>query len=291
MALKVVLFFNGVEDGWTETYYATSSNPYTFIKALPNSFYQARAKGLDKDSYLVAIRATSVDPPRNNFTLFFGNAYPGQGSILSTVANPSIENVDALVQFIDNNGVRKKSYLRGMPVSWAILDGNGFPNPPADFYKWLTIWTNALSSNGLCVRVAFRPPAGAPALQWFNVISAAPSPVNPVQTNLLIDKNFFALVDGVTPVVCQGVPRNDLPGFPKVFVPDSASNAAPFVVAAPYRFRAANNPQATQKMRFCLLKYAYTPIASSDFERFTTHKTGRPFFEPRGRAPVAVKRT
>lgn len=290
MPCKVVLFFNGVEDGWTETYYSQVNDPFTLINSFPNSFYTARASGLDKDSTFVAIRATNVAPPRLNYTLYLGNKYSGTGTVLSPSQYPAVENTDALVQFIDILGNRKKTYIRGLPTSWPQLDAQGNPNPPAPMLTFLTAWTNQLTKNALQLRNAQRPPAGAPALKWYNVVNIQELSGSQSLSVLALDSDYTPVFDSVTPIVFQGIPRNNAPGFPKQCVPTSASNTTGPTVNVPWRFRAQGTEIFPQKMRFCQLRYVYNQIADYQFERFTTHKTGRPFFVPRGRAPVAIKR-
>ena len=67
MTLKITIFYNQATQGWTETYYATGSNPSSYLAGLPDSFYRGLLALRDADVDLFAIRATVLGSVRLSY--------------------------------------------------------------------------------------------------------------------------------------------------------------------------------------------------------------------------------
>ena len=134
-----------------------------------------------------------------------------------------------------------------------------------------------------------RPPNGG--LFWSPVLSVSTYNAVVGQSQVITQIPTGYGTDSPANVVFQNVPTDILPGFPKnpLWLFQLSTAPGPYGIVVPWLYRTNTNVVYPRKMRFCLQSWTYTNINSWTFERFTTHKTGRPFGTPRGRARSLVR--
>jgi hypothetical protein len=289
VTLKVTIFYNQANQGWTETYYANGSNPASYLAGLPDSFYRGMLAPRDQDVDLFAIRATFLGTPRLSYSFALSGLYGNTVSQIVTPPTPDLTATDGLLKLVDGQGGSKLLYLRGLQDQDTIRSTiTGASQPTANLLTNLAAYMKAVYSAGFQIRTAIRPPTGG--LTWFPVTSVESFTASNAQSAVNTSLPTGFLANGPTNLVFQNVPTDQLPGFPKTPLwLQQIGVAPPYTVVIPYLYR-ANTPSVNpRKMRFCLQSWTYTNIFSWTFERFTTHKTGRPFGTPRGRARSLVR--
>lgn len=292
MPLKVVFFYNGNADGWTETYYANSSDPFTFLSGVPTSVFTASTAFRAPNTDLFAVRATQLNTGvRLSWTLplsgkFVSPLSPNQEGYL-----PDAPQVDALFNLYDGLGHVKKTYFRGLVDAQVAWTSAGVPIQNANLIKPIQQFVSQLAKYQFQLRTSVRPPTGGAI--WLTVQSVSPATAlgfpqfTFVQTTLPPN---LPLTGTYPPIVFQGVNKNALPGFPTTTYGIAQSNTAPtygFVI--PYLYRNTTAFQPTKNMRCTVQVYQYQSIYNGVFLRFTNHKTGRNFGTPRGRARSVVR--
>lgn len=294
MSLKVTLFFNSGAGGFTETYFASGSNPQTFINSLPNSFYNAAIALRAAPCVMWGIRASNIGSPKLVYSVPLGSKVVASDDNFGP-DNPDVLSTDAVIRIYTQGGQSSTHFLRGLYDSSTVLSTAGNSQLGATLQKQINQYLNQLSLAGFQLRFGNRPPVGG--LTWFPVISLNPAVAGGPYTNVVTQNQTS--FDNTDPpyLLFQGVPKNDVPGFPTQTHFFGQATASPFGVTVPYRYRAATNPYYPEKMRFCLLQYTYVnlpPTSTSnpqwEFIKFSEHKTGRAFGVSRGRARSLVKR-
>jgi hypothetical protein len=286
MACKVVFFYNQDAQGFSETYYHNSTNPFTLANGLGDGLFASAIAMRGAGTQLLGVRCTLQDQfVRTSFTRLLGNTYLVSGGP-STSTNPDVTSTAGLIKLIDNSGQSRKLYLRGLKDNDVLRDANGFIQTTARLNGQLKKFVSYLSANGLCIRTGVRPPNGT--LIW-NAVKQI-EPVATGSPNTKID--LFAgsgYVAGTT-VIFQGIDRDVLPGFPRSAVVVDHVEAAPASITIPYTYRAATDVVIPAKpVKFTAVKFNYTTIQDYELENWTEHKTGRAFGVPRGRLRSVVR--
>jgi hypothetical protein len=291
MSLKVTMFYNMEDDGWTETWYAPGTDPFNFAINLPGALFTAatyfRAANVD----LFALRATLIDSAtRKSYTLPLAGRYPSPASASSSSGQPDNPTTDALYNIYDGLGNRKKTYFRGLldaQVQWTTAK---LSIRDAVLLKNIGNYITLLFNNNFQMREAQRPPAGG--LAWWTVSSVSPATAFGLGQYTFVQTTTptgFVLTNPL-PVVFQKVNKNQLPGFPtNTNVIAVVNTGPPYGIIIPYSYRNTVAYFPNKNMRFALAQYTYTQMFTGQFLRFTTHKTGRCFGTPRGRARSVVR--
>ena len=285
MALKLTLFFNMNQQGWTETWYHPSSlDPVAFINGLQDAFYQASVAFRGPNVLLYAIRASVVGTRKNysyplqryNYT---GPPSGGAGDYQEDVAT------DAVFKIYGQLGQKRHVFFRGLRDLDVEKTLDGADNPSARLTKLVGLWIAQLAAYNLSIQYLVKPPNGG--LVYYPVDIVAPFSATSPNSNLAVPVPVpLGGTSGI--LLFQGIPRNDLPGFPKQVAPISQTGTTPNTVMIPYRYRAQTATYSPQKLKFCILTYAYDVVSFPEFVSFSERKTGRAFGASRGRSRVAV---
>lgn len=288
MPLKIVMFYNQGSAGWTETFYHPATTPPQFFAGVSGNLFAKAIACRAPATVLFACRASSVDAPRSSITKFFGNSYvvPPQAG---PDKQPDIVGTDALVALNTSLGNNRKLYLRGLNDFNTLRSASFFSEPTALLNNGIQLYVNAMIAAQLQIRFGVRPPSGG--LTWYPVISVRPWTSSTSQSLCVIQG--LPVWAGNTQVLFEGVPKNDLPGFPRLanIVGPSTQDPLPADtdIYVNYRYRASTSIVYPSNMKVVLNTYQFSPIADWSFEAFTTHKVGRAFGVARGRARAAVK--
>jgi hypothetical protein len=292
MPCKVVYFFNMANAGWTETYYSNQS----FASINLNSgayltFLQNRFNCLAAPAVIFGARVSSLQSPKQTYVYRWGSTYQaGLGNPAGGFANPDIKAADILLRMYGTTGYARFLWLRGIPDNYIQFDQFGSFTVPAAANKNIVSLMNSLSQTGYGIR--HTQTASALGVTPLAVQSVGVSVLNANWSSLAFAGAYNPGVGGATIARFTGVPRDDLPGFPKQVTPISFTNAAPFTMTIPYRLR-AQGTVAPNKM--AVIPYGFVidgfPPSQFDWEYwdFTEHKTGRPFGSARGRSRAAVR--
>jgi hypothetical protein len=289
--LKVVLFYNQGQRGWTETYYANGASPTVWAQQFATYNYWTPFTNMRaNDVTLVEVRVSQIGSPRVTYSLPFQlaseNAY---GSDASEFVQDTYGE-DALLLVRSATGIPRHLWLRGLPNILIVYSQGGSPAPPALLISLIAQMQAQILQMGLQVQNVVVP--GPTSNLWNPVLSATASPSvgNPL-TTLVTTSQPIGVTAGSN-LYFQGIPRNILPGFPRIIpVTGVVQTGSVWDNFVPYLFRGPTAVVYPNKMKFCALQYTYPQIASVAFETYGVRKTGRPSGLPRGRAPAVIRRS
>jgi hypothetical protein len=288
MPLKIVIFYNQNQRGWTETYYSpSSSTPRDFIRAIRPISLSQFVKFRNKTVFLYGIRASVIGQNRNSFTsVFIGDqAITGLGDA-NDKTGPDVTTTDGFVDLYAANGAKRPLYLRGLNETDVNISIIGQPVPGANLTDGIQGMVATIKGQGWCIQQEQRPPNAA--LLWYPVTTVAPN--NDLALITLFGTITF---QGAAPyqVVFQGIPRDDLPGFPRMAtVLGSVVAGGNTILTISYRVRnQGGGTYAPVKLKVTQVVNTYQPITDYDFVGFGERKTGRPIGVSRGRTRPAVR--
>jgi len=298
MASKITFFFEQVGSGWTETWYHNNSAPDTVVKTFLTADILNRAvKFRHRLTYLKAARATGIGGSKLSFTRSYGNDYHGS-DIGTGDSGPDIVSSDAVVAVDAIQVGRKRMFVRGLNDEDIRRSSVGRDVPSGNLTAGLINYLNAMSQAGFALRILDQPPNAG--LVW--------SPVTSVKAVVGIPTmvDVKTIDDVAAPIVVGGnvrfsrVPTDSLPGFPskaKVIAMNPGGVAG---VRISYTLRGGVEV-FPPSMQLTNLSYSYPIVAGVGagfftlvsnplvIERFSEHKTGRPFGLLRGRARSKVR--
>lgn len=280
MPCKLVLYFNQFASGFSETYYHPSTNPITLADSLSNAFYQAAAAPRSVDTILVAARFSDTLPPRASTLV---RPYPvAQGTRSGTLdVGPDVVSTDAVWLLTSSLGATRRLFMRGLADQDVRRDIFGNDLPSATLRTLTYAWLQALFAAGFSIRTSQRPPNAG--LVWSPVIRVARDPESSARSSYFISTSATQLFTRGQSVQFNGVPKS-LPRFPRKAVITNAVR----VDDVWWYFLQYGLPGGVfvdpPTMRVTPSSYAYSVISRWAFERFSEHKTGRPFGSLRGRA-------
>jgi hypothetical protein len=290
VANKIVLFYNQLQEGWTETYYDNTNNsPLTVARAIYNAgslinFVQYRHYTTE----LWGIRVTQIGGSRTNFSintagqLLTGDRIP----VGNADETPDVTSTSWVLKLGTSPQTQTRHiWLRGLNDVDTLRDDDGEPNPSTYLQNGWARQLLAIQTFGWNLQYEIRPPNGG--LVWNYVTSVASAGPNTSTVFLSAAPNLNLVAN--PQVVFQGIPRDDLPGFPRQPTVISQSNVAPFNIVITYRYRASVTPYIPAKLKFCPAVYGYFPISNFYQVEFEERKTGRPFGTPRGRARGSIR--
>lgn len=286
--IETLVTFEGQGQGWSEIFYWLSTDGNLLnAQAIITPILQARAKLLANSYVLTVARNSQVLNNANQKVLrvtdLMEPRYPG-----TAAWNPATPNL-ALMCYWQNptNTASKKQYMRGIPE---MLGQNG-KAPFTGWGNWQSYW-NQWTSKMLSL------PAGWLSQQVTQNLVITNYVVDPVTAQVTFT---LSLPTGFTWPVTPGNPiavyvklpgKNPLDGRLVVIVSDT-----PTIVFTPGSHPTA--PLPTGQIGTMQLKSpVFVPVSGSgqgavlgqiDPQRIVSHKTGRPIYASRGRAPVKAK--
>lgn len=288
MALKVTIFYNQFNRGWTETWYTNGSSLPSTIPVADYNALDASIKIRGIGTNIYAIRYSVEGGAGNSITFPTKNSFEAVGvnQWNGTSTPPEPVSTTAVYKLIGSNGLRKRIFLRGLQDSDVVRDEQGADVPSAHLNQSVANYFSLAMTAGWSIRQVQTP--RNTNISYQSVVSLTPVPGNPNQTTVLFQGEQIFTATPLTFARFAAIPTDDVPGFPRI-APVLATTAAPGpTIIITYRLR-GNAAYAPAKMRLIKLAYNYLPFTSNVFERFSEHKTGRPFGSLRGRSRSAVR--
>jgi len=278
--LKVVFFYNLAESGWSETYYAPGSDPKLFAATLTPRFLANAVRFRSASCVLKAIRLTRVEPPRFSFLV---RPYPPpQGQQTAAVAEgPDVSSTDAVILLTGQGSATRRVYMRGLADLDVRRDAFGVDLISPQLSQGIELFRTGMTSYGFTIRFLMRPPNGG--LIWQACALVTQSLINPRWTKFRLTPSVPALAEQ-SKVSFSQIPSRLLPGWPRIATIIRVTGIAPdfdYHIAYALPGGVAVDPKG---LRLTPVLYNHDPIAEQQFERFSEHKTGRPFGTLRGRA-------
>lgn len=298
MPLKVTLFYQQASQGWTETWYYGDADPKVFINTLLTSdMLNAAVNFRSSLTYLTAGRATGIGGSKISYTRAYGASYRGK-SIVGVDINPDVVQSDAVVAVDALQVGRKRMFIRGLNDADIKRQGDGTDVPAGNLVAGMTNYLNAFANASMKIRILQQPPDGG--LAWLPVISVNPVAGVPTQTDIRTTGAAVAPLAAGGYVRISRVPTDTLPGFPTKAQIIQLNPGAVDGVRISYTLRGgaavfpptmqitaiAYSYQTISRVATGLLSLGGTPLI---IERFSAHKTGRPFGLLRGRARSKVR--
>jgi hypothetical protein len=280
MACKIVFYYNLTGAGWSETFYHSTSDPQALAAGIPNSFYQSCAGFRSTSCFLKAIRFSSLTPPRKSFLV---KPYPtAQGTAAGPTINdgPDVASTDAVFLLQGDSVTSRRIFIRGLCDDDVKRDIFGNDLMSARLRNGTNTFLAEISARGFCIRKMQRPPDGALTYNNVNRVMAQGANIADFATIWFNDTTFPNAGDVMQFV---GVPAN-LPHFPRQARMISAfTDLAVRKCDIEYRLPGGVTV-FPPKMKACATSPIFGTIQGWNFERFSEHKTGRPFGSLRGRA-------
>lgn len=280
MPLKVSFFYNQYNSGWSETYYVPGSDaPKTFADTLTNVFQKNSCSFRSVATFLKAIRVTRIGGTRFSVLV---RPYPAvQGTRGSTSSGPDVASTDAVIALTGTGGAVRRLFLRGFADEDVFRDAYGNDTISETISKGVELFVKGMKSYGFAIRFQQRPDNAG--LVWQKVSKVLPWAGEPTYAEIQTHPNLplHAVGEDLT---FGGIPTDKLPRFPR-----TAEVLGTLLVDGETSYKVAyaipGGVSVTPKnMRLTKLLYAYDNINDWDFERYSEHKTGRPFGSLRGRA-------
>jgi len=280
MTVKISFFFNSYKQGFSETYYSPVTNPALLVTSLSPQLLTSITQFRTISTLLYAVRGTEIEPPFRSFTRLIRGAYQG-GQQSDPDASPDVVSTTAVIQLVSENATKRRVFLRGLPDNYVKRDDFGNDLFIGEFKTMVTKMVAQLIGNGFAVRKQVKPPLGA--LAYAPVRLLGPDPVNGRFTRITYSNTvgFNPVVHGK--VVCKGTPNNLLPNFPRIATVVEVIAGAPISQLVVLYGVPGGVPISVQKMVVSNLLYTYEAISEFTFERFSSHKTGRPFGQLAGK--------
>lgn len=286
MPCKVTFFFNQYQSGWSETYYVTSDDPKTFSDSLTQTFLKNSCAFRSNATFLKAVRTTRLGGAR--FSVL-KRPYPQvQGTRGSTSSGPDVASTDAVIALTASAGAIRRVYMRGFSDDDIFRDAFGNDTISDAISKGVELYVKGMKAYGFAIRYQQRPPNAG--LVWQKIEQLEYNDGNKFRTKFRLFPNepTHNLGDILT---FGGIPSGSLPRWPRQLVIQAITlNGDIRTYEVSYALPGGVSV-FPDNMRVTKLQYAYDPIADWDFERYSEHKTGRPFGSLRGRArAVGVRR-
>jgi hypothetical protein len=292
MALKIVLFYNQFDQGWSETYYVNvNTPPSAYLDSISQRQWSRFVSLRHVSCSLYAARATVLFGARQSDTTVFSGArqlYGSQGTSTSSPGTTAdLSSTSANIRLVtDPQTPSRVVAIRGLLDADVVRDAFGGSTPSATLNDGISRMVGQIIQLGWQVRTESRPPASPFLWIYPNSLVSA----NTQSSNLQLNAAAALNLTTYPMVVFQGIPHDDLPGFPRTATVQFQSAGAPFIVTIPYRFRASTTPYIFgARFRFCSLGYEFTNISGWEFLSFQERKTGRGFGVPRGRSKGLVR--
>jgi hypothetical protein len=284
--LKVVVFYNQGARGFTEVWYSAGSTPPTVLSLSQQAFLTQSIGFRAPGTVITGLRFSQIGGTAS-YTFRLGNFYTAPGYVNPTITD-DVVSTTALCQIYDSTYNRKNIFLRGLRDADVVRGPTGIDTPTATLTKAITAYLNAAVSAGFLMQIQ-QNPTNTPALSYNPIIDIQSGSVSNLVTRIVLaNAPGFNLGNPVF-IRILGVPPNLLPGLPKIVQVQSAVNVGTFSVDVNVFFR---SPQVVfpPRGKIIINLYNYPPPLGIQFIGFGEHKTGRAFYQPRGRKSVAIRR-
>lgn len=286
MTMKVTLFYNQNNRGWTETWFASGEDPpLTLNAALKNIF----AKAIYFRSALTTlewVRFSVVGKPQRVNSFRLSNVVSAQTS--STVG-PDVVSTDALWKIITQNYARRTISLRGL-VDNSVLRNpvTGAFEPTPGLVAQVDAYLNAVYATGWQMQVT-QTPQNTPGLPSARVTTISRDLVDNTKSYVTLSAALVGLIVGDKLRVYGKIDPKKLPLFPKHPTVLAIDPGPPFKVQIAYELPsdASVTPDTMQATK---LIYNYPTIFDWAFQALSKRDTGRPFGSSRGRRSAAGAR-
>jgi len=280
--IKLVFFYNQYASGWSETYYAPGDDPKLFANSLTTTFMANSVKWRNATTVLKAIRLTRVTPGLARFS-YLVRPYPSpQGVGVSSAENgPDVASVDAVYQLGGQAGATRRVFFRGLSDLDTRRDAFGNDIPSVNVTKGVDLFVKGMIAYQFAIKYTQKPPNGGLIYRSPRTVYAAAG--NPLFTAFQLEPAAPILpVDTV--LTWSGIDTAKLPGWPRntrIIAIQTVGGVDSYVInyALPGGVTAW-----VPDLKGTILQNAFEPIGDHQFERFSEHKTGRPFGLLRGRA-------
>lgn len=291
MPSKIVFFFNQTSAGWSETYYSNSDSPKQLLQSFTATFLKNSAAFRHINTQLVAIRGTKITGARQTYLM---RPYPavwgqrGSGGVIGA-EGPDVASTDAVCLLNGVISARRRVYFRGLSDNDVTRNEFGADILSTALSNGIGLFIKGLNQYQLCIQKTLRPPDGG--LTWLTVPILSTDPTNPARTRFII-KNDTGIIHANDFVVFNNVASGFLPRFPrmpqiiKVEVVGGVNNYYISYAMPGGALFEPTNMLVTQQLN------VYDIIDGLDwaFERYSEHKTGRPFGSLRGRSKASTLR-
>jgi hypothetical protein len=298
MACKVTFFFEQVGSGWSETWYHATNDPKSLIKTVIDQQVLKRAVDFRHPlTYLKAARATKLEGNKESFTASYGADYHGLGAGLVEVG-PDVVSADAVLKVEAQQQGAKRMFIRGLNDEDIRRNATGKDMPSGALQAGLTNYLNIMAQRAFCIQKVTNPPTGG--IVWVNVTSVKAVAGVPTQVDVKTTEDVVAPIAVGQRVRFSRVPSDTLPGFPPNAVVLAVNPLGVPGVRISYGLRGGAEV-FPPSMRVIHLAFEYQVIGGVavgffslianklNIERFSAHKTGRPFGLLRGRARAKVR--
>jgi hypothetical protein len=281
--IKITIYFNQSSAGFSETFYANGSDPYVLANSLTPAFYQRAVQFRAANTYCVGARFSSTDPPRES-VLIRPQPQPHGIPRFTTIAEPDVVSTTAVFLLGSTLPAQRRLYMRGIADMDVNRDENGQDLPSPFLINGSNTYFEALNLAGFSIKKQLRPPAGG--LVWDYVTKVEASTLNPSKwTEFTLDSGVHNVFKGDT-VTFNGITTLE-PGLPSKALVINDSQVGTkwvFTIAWPLPGGVILYPE---KLKAVVSEPDLGLISTWSFERFSEHKTGRPFGSLRGRARKA----
>lgn len=280
MPCKVSFFYNQYNSGWSETYYTLIDDPTAVVDSLTNTFLKNSCSFRSAATFLKAVRVTRIGGARYSV---LHRPYPAvQGQRGGTDDGPDVASTDAVFMLRGPAGATRRVFFRGFADNDVIRDGYGNDLLSTAIKKGVDLFCAGMISYGFQIRYQQRPAAGG--LVWQAVKSVYKDPANNFLTRFYTTPRLPDHAVGDV-LAFSGINSRILPGFPRkvqIYDVHALAGGAPEYTIA-YALPGGEG-LLTKTLKCTKYQTAYDPISAWTFERYSEHKTGRPFGSLRGRA-------
>lgn len=286
MPLKVVLFYNQSNRGWTETFFAPQDNPPGHVEGIWTRIVKAAIRFRHPLTSLYGIRFSMLSGAKKSIFFPLSTKYkPDTGFNQST---PDLVGADGVWQLRGQDYSKRAISLRGLYENAVERLQDGTDKPSAELIKAVDLYLDTLAENSMAIRVASTPNNSA-------LISYDPERADFDPLNLAWVRIWYKTLGGPGFAVGDAVRFSSkfkffMPGFPSVAKVRSITVDPPYTK---YSFDYTYRPSGSTNLVNChtiLAQYQYKTITDWDFQRLSTRDTGRPFGSLRGRSRTAVAR-
>jgi hypothetical protein len=280
--LKLVLFFNQYQAGWSETYYADGSDPRAFALTITERFMQNAVNMRNAATFLKAIRVTRIEKPRSSYLVRPKSPKQGMivGNTLFATNGPDVPSTDAVILLQGQNAATRRIFLRGLNDVDITRDAFGNDLLSTGLNAGVTLFVKGMIAYGFKIRYMERPPNSGLAWQTVSRLSKDTTNDYNAEVKFIVDP-VLAVGDTIS---FNGVPGNLLPRFPRnALILGKIIVGGVITYVVPYALPGGRAVEP-KKMQGTRLLYQWSSIEDWAFERYSEHKTGRPFGSLRGRS-------
>lgn len=284
--LKVTMFYNQTNHGWTETWWANGTTPPLQLNPALKAIMAAAVAFRSPLTTLEWVRFSVVGSPQKVNSFRLSNKV---AAVTNPDSPPDVVSTDALWRIITSNFARRTIALRG------LLDNSVLRNPTSGAFEptpglvaQVDAYLNKVYSAGWLIRVTENR-VNTPALPTQPVVLMKRNPVVTDQTDITFNPAIAGLVAGQKVRFFGSIDPKKLPLFPKTPTLLEVIPGPPQIIKIAYSM--PNELTYAPPNLLCSpLVYNFDPIYDWDFQSLSKRDTGRPFGSSRGRRSAAGSR-